>query len=73
MKERLLKLESTIEERKAQKCLRDKMDYDRGQIFTFAKKFDNLRKQKLEGAGKLRHDRHSEQSSVQSSELDTDL
>lgn len=46
MKERLQKLEKSIKERKAQKFLRDKNDYERGQIYTFAKKFENIRRQK---------------------------
>lgn len=73
MKERLRKLEVSIQERKAQTFIRDKQDYDRGHIYTFAKKFDTIRRQKMVKSSRPVQEIHSEQSSIQSSEIDTDL
>ncbi|KAJ1124374.1 hypothetical protein NDU88_002835 [Pleurodeles waltl] len=47
MEDRLKKIEEEIVHKKAGKFNGDKIDYETGQICTFAKKFDHWRKQKV--------------------------
>ncbi|KAJ1083369.1 hypothetical protein NDU88_003528 [Pleurodeles waltl] len=53
LKPKLSKLEETVKTRKALKFQCDRVDYERGQIFTFAKKFNHLRKQRLSERNRL--------------------
>lgn len=73
MRDHLWKMETTIKERKAQKFLRNKNDYERGQIYTFAKKFENLRRQTMNTKGQGAPEAQSELSSIQTLKVDIDL
>ncbi|KAJ1191476.1 hypothetical protein NDU88_000792 [Pleurodeles waltl] len=52
LEERIKKKEDEIKIRKAHKFDRDKMDYEHGRIYTFARKYDTLRmKEKMNNRG----------------------
>ncbi|KAJ1185634.1 hypothetical protein NDU88_002424 [Pleurodeles waltl] len=73
MEERLTKIEEEIIQKKARKFHRDTIDYETGQIYTFAKKFDYWRRQK--GAEKMPTvvDVESRKSTDVSESSDTDF
>lgn len=73
MQERVKKYEQTIKDRKTVKFRREKLDYQRGQIFTFSKRFANIRRQQMtDGLRSNTAQMNVESGSEISSEADTD-
>ncbi|KAJ1141185.1 hypothetical protein NDU88_007520 [Pleurodeles waltl] len=73
MEERLAKIEEEIIQKKARKFNRDTMDYETGQIYTFAKKFEYWRRQKGNEATSKVVDIESRKSTDVSESSDTDF